>query len=181
MYDEYRGVVCFTRLSNGRLRKGQKILLMGRERQYVVSELGKMRPGRVVVDSLSAGEAGYFVASIKTLADVTVGDTVTDSLNPAAEPMPGYDPPKQVVFCDFYPAGGEEYDELRDALSRLSLNDASFTYQPQSSDAARVRVSVRLPGSVAHGHCAGAPGTRVRRGCRADRAERHLRGAADQR
>ncbi len=135
VYDEYRGVVCFTRLSNGRLRKGQKILLMGRERQYVVSELGKMRPARVVVDSLSAGEAGYFVASIKTLADVTVGDTVTDSLNPAAAPMPGYDPPKQVVFCDFYPAGGEEYDELRDALSRLSLNDASFTYQPQSSDA----------------------------------------------
>ncbi|MCA9242985.1 MAG: translation elongation factor 4 [Phycisphaerales bacterium] len=135
VYDEYRGVVCFTRISQGRIRKGQKILLMGRERQYVVTELGKMRPGRVVVDSLAAGEAGYFVASIKTLADVTVGDTVTDALNPAAEPMPGYDPPKQVVFCDFYPAGGEEYDELRDALSRLSLNDASFTFQPQSSDA----------------------------------------------
>ncbi|MCH8806061.1 MAG: elongation factor 4 [Planctomycetes bacterium] len=135
VYDDYRGVICYLRIANGTIRKGQKVLLMGRARHYVVTELGKFRPAMTPVASLSAGEVGYMVANLKKLQDVTVGDTVTDALAPAAEALPGYDPPAQMVFCDFYPAGGEEYSELRDALNRLSLNDGSFTFQPENSDA----------------------------------------------
>ena len=134
-YDDYRGVICYIRVVNGSIRRGQKILLMGRERTYIVGELGKFRPRPEPVEELRAGEVGYMVAAIKQLRDVTVGDTVTDATNPAPEPLPGYQPPQQVVFCDFYPASGEEYEALRDAIERLSLNDASFTFQPHSSDA----------------------------------------------
>jgi GTP-binding protein LepA len=134
-YDDYRGVICYVRIANGTLRRGQKILLMGRGRHYAVGELGKFRPKMTPCDQLSAGETGYVVAAIKTLADVTVGDTITDALHPAAVALPGYQPAKQMVFCDFFPASGEAYEALRDGLARLSLNDASFTYQPQSSDA----------------------------------------------
>ncbi|MGE0480001.1 MAG: translation elongation factor 4 [Phycisphaerae bacterium] len=135
VYDEYRGVICYLRIFNGSVRKGQKVLLMGRERHYVITELGKLRPRMTAVDTLSAGEVGYMVANIKTLKDVTVGDTVTDAVNPAASALPGYSPPQQMVFCDFFPAGGEDYSKLRDALERLSLNDASFTFEPENSDA----------------------------------------------
>jgi GTP-binding protein LepA len=134
-YDDYRGVICYVRVMNGIIRKGQKILLMGRSRHYVISELGKFRPKMTPCGELLAGDTGYMVAAIKTLKDVTVGDTITDATTPAAEALPGYKPPVQMVFCDFYPASGEAYDELRDALNKLSLNDASFTYQPQHSDA----------------------------------------------
>jgi GTP-binding protein LepA len=134
-YDDYRGVICYVRVVNGTLRKGQKILLMGRQRQYAIGDLGKFRPRMTPCEQLAAGETGYMVASIKTLQDVTVGDTITDALHPAAAALPGYKPPQQMVFCDFYPAGGEAYDELRDALNKLSLNDASFTFIPQNSDA----------------------------------------------
>jgi GTP-binding protein LepA len=134
-YDDYRGVICYLRIVNGTIRRGQKILLMGRGRHYVVSEIGKFRPKMSPCDALVAGETGYLVAAIKTLADVTVGDTITDASAPAAVPLPGYEPPKQMVFCDFYPSSGEAYEELRDGLQRLSLNDASFTFLPQHSDA----------------------------------------------
>jgi GTP-binding protein LepA len=135
IYDDYRGVICYVRVVNGTVRKGQKILLMGRGRHHMITELGKLRPHQTSVESLSAGEVGYMVASIKTLQEVTVGDTVTDAVHPAAGPLPGYKPPQQMVFCDFYPAGGEDYTELRDALTRLSLNDASFTFIPEHSEA----------------------------------------------
>ena len=134
-YDDYRGVICYVRVVNGVVRKGQKILLMARGRHYVITELGKFRPKMTACEQLAAGETGYMVAAIKTLQDVTVGDTITDAGNPATAALPGYEPPRQMVYCDFYPASGEAYEELRDALTRLSLNDASFTFQPQSSDA----------------------------------------------
>ena len=134
-YDDYRGVICYVRVMNGTLRKGQKILLMGRGRTHQVTDLGKFRPRMTPCEELVAGETGYLVASIKTLKDVTVGDTVTDAINPAAAPLAGYKPAQQVVFCDFYPSSGEAFDELRKALERLSLNDASFTFIPQHSDA----------------------------------------------
>ncbi|RMF75696.1 MAG: elongation factor 4 [Planctomycetota bacterium] len=134
-YDDYRGVICYIRVVAGTIRKGQKILLMGRQRAYVIGELGKFRPKMVRCDSLAAGEVGYMVAAIRSLKDVTVGDTVTDALAPAAEPLPGYEPAKQMVYCDFYPAGGEDFEALREALEKLSLNDASFTFQPQTSEA----------------------------------------------
>ncbi len=134
-YDDYRGVICYLRVVNGVVRKGQKVLLMGRARHYMITDLGKFRPKMTQCETLSAGEVGYMVANIKSLQDVTVGDTITDANHPAAGALPGYQPPQQMVFCDFYPSSGEAYDELRDALQRLSLNDASFTFQPQHSDA----------------------------------------------
>lgn len=135
VYDEYRGVICYVRVVNGTLRKGQKILLMGRQRHYLITELGKLRPQMTPVETLSVGEVGYVVANIKTLKDVTVGDTITDANTPATEALPGYQPPQQMVFCDFYPAGGEDYSELREALEKLSLNDSSFTFEPEHSEA----------------------------------------------
>ena len=134
-YDDYRGVICYVRLKNGTLRKGQKLLLMGRERHYVVTDLGKLRPHMVPCDQLAAGEVGYLVANIKSLKDVTVGDTFTDAIRPASSPLPGYKPPQQMVFCDFFPSAGEGYEQLREALERLSLNDAAFTFVPEHSDA----------------------------------------------
>ena len=134
-YNDYRGVICYVRVVNGTLRKGQKALLMGRRRQYLISELGKFRPRMTPVEQLAAGETGYMVANIKTLKDVTVGDTITDANHPAAEPLPGYQPPQLMVFCDFYPSSGETYDALRESLERLSLNDSSFSYHPQQSEA----------------------------------------------
>jgi GTP-binding protein LepA len=134
-YNDYRGVICYIRVRHGRIHKGEKILLMARGREYSVTEIGKFRPKMVACDSLEAGETGYLVASIKSLQDVTIGDTITDALHPASKALPGYEPPKLMVFCDFYPSAGETYDNLREALERLSLNDASFTFQPQHSDA----------------------------------------------
>ena len=134
-YNDYRGVICYVRVMNGTLRKGQKVLLMGRQRTYLVTELGKFRPQMTPCEALAAGETGYLVASIKSLQDVTVGDTVTDALHPAPAALPGYQPPQHMVFCDFYPATGESFDALRDALQRLSLNDASFSFVPQHSEA----------------------------------------------
>ncbi len=134
-YNDYRGVICYLRLVNGTVRKGQKILLMGRRREYVVTELGKFRPRMTPCETLGAGETGYMVASIKTLQDVTVGDTITDATHPASEPLPGYQPPALMVYCDFYPSSGETFDNLREAMQRLSLNDASFTFAPQQSEA----------------------------------------------
>jgi len=134
-YNDYRGVICYVRVVNGTLRKGQKILLMGRQRTYQLSELGKFRPRMMPCEQLAAGETGYLVASIRALQDVTVGDTITDAVHPAPAALPGYQPPQHTVFCDFYPSSGEHYGALREALEKLSLNDASFTYVPQHSDA----------------------------------------------
>jgi GTP-binding protein LepA len=134
-YDDYRGVICYIRLKNGSIRKGQKILLMGRGRHYVVVELGKFRPKMTVCDELKAGEVGYLVANIKSLKDVTVGDTFTDAVNPAKEALPGYQPPQQMVFCDFFPSSGEGFEQLREAFEKLSLNDAAFTFVAEHSDA----------------------------------------------
>ena len=134
-YNDYRGVVCYIRVMHGTVRKGQKILLMGRKRTYLIGEIGKFRPRMTPVAQLAAGETGYMIASIRTLQDVTVGDTITDAAHPAPELLPGYQPPQHMVFCDFYPSSGETYDALREALERLSLNDSSFTFKPQHSDA----------------------------------------------
>lgn len=134
-YNDYRGVICYVRVMQGTVRKGQKILLMGRQRTHQITELGKFRPRMTACEQLSAGETGYMVASIKSLQDVTVGDTITDAVHPAPAALPGYQPPQHMVFCDFYPSSGESYDSLREALERLSLNDASFSFTPQHSDA----------------------------------------------
>ncbi len=133
--DPHRGVICHTRVFEGSFRKGDPIELMAVGRKYVVTEVGKYMPGPVPVPSLSAGEVGYFVAGIKTLNDVNIGDTVTLSTRRTETPLPGYKPPQQMVFCDFYPGVGSTTEQLREAMEKLWLNDCSFTYATVSSDA----------------------------------------------
>ncbi len=135
IYDDYRGVITYVRVIDGEVRKGQKIRFMGTDKQYQVTDLGKLTPRPTPVDRIGTSEVGYIVAAIKDLHDVRIGDTVTDDDNKAAEPLPGYKPSQQMVFCDFYPSGKTQYDELRDAMDRLSLNDSSFSFEPESNDA----------------------------------------------
>ncbi len=135
LYDDYRGVITYVRVVDGELRKGQKIRFMGVNKEYQITDLGKLVPRPRQVERIGCGEVGFIVAAIKDLHDVRVGDTVTDALVPASEQLPGYRPIQQMVFCDFYPAGKTQYEELRDAMDRLQLNDSSFSFTPESSDA----------------------------------------------
>jgi len=115
--------------------RGKKIRFMGTDKVYQVSDLGKLMPRPKQVDRIGTSEVGYIVAAIKDLHDVRIGDTVTDAANPASGQLPGYKPIQQMVYCDFYPSGSTQYDELRDAMDRLSLNDSSFSFEPESNDA----------------------------------------------
>ncbi|MCW5775942.1 MAG: translation elongation factor 4, partial [Phycisphaeraceae bacterium] len=139
VYDDYRGVIVYVRVFDGRLRVGEKVRMMGLGRTHQVTELGKYTPKALKVQELGPGETGYLVAAIKTLGDVRVGDTITLELDPAEEPLEGYQPPRQMVFCDFYPATsekkGNDFEELREAMEKLSLNDSSFTFQAVHSEA----------------------------------------------
>jgi GTP-binding protein LepA len=135
IYDDYRGVITYVRVVDGELRKGQKIRFMGTDKQYQITDLGKLMPRPKQVDRIGTGEVGFIVAAIKDLHDVRIGDTITDIANPATEALPGYKPSQQMVYCDFYPSGKTQYDELRDAMDRLSLNDSSFSFEPESNDA----------------------------------------------
>jgi GTP-binding protein LepA len=134
-YDDYRGVVVYVRVINGRLNIGQKIRMMGTNNIFNVTDLGKFMPKATKVESFGAGEVGFIVANIKTIQDVTIGDTVADAIDPNPLALPGYRPPKQMVFCDFYPGQNTEYTQLREALEKLRLNDSSFTFEPETSDA----------------------------------------------
>ena len=134
-YDAYRGVVVLCRVVNGSLRGGQKIRLMHSNKTYELEEVGQLRLKRVKTKSLEAGEVGYFIAGIKTVRDIVVGDTVTDHANPADEPLPGYKEAKPVVFSSIYPMASDEYPELVKALEKLTLNDAALTYEKDSSAA----------------------------------------------
>ena len=136
VYDDYRGVVVYFRVVNGRFKKGDRILMMGAQRTYQVTELGKFRPEMTpVTDPFEAGDVGYMVASIKTLEDVNIGDTITLDTAKASAQLPGYEEPQPMVYCDFYPAGQTQYDDLREAIGRLHVNDASYTYEPTNSEA----------------------------------------------
>jgi len=140
-YDDYRGVIVYFRVFDGSLRKGDKIRMMGTSRNYTINELGRYTPTPTPTDTIGTSQVGYMVASIKTLEDVRVGDTITIESNPAPEPLPGYEEPKQMVFCDFYPASSDsgskktEFETLREAVEKLRLNDSSFTYETQHSEA----------------------------------------------
>ncbi|MHC5022563.1 MAG: translation elongation factor 4 [Planctomycetota bacterium] len=138
-YDDYRGVIVYFRVFDGRLAVGDKIRMMGTGRTYTISELGRYTPTPQKAKALGHSEVGYMVAAIKTLGDVRVGDTITLDASPATEALPGYREPKQMVFCDFYPAttSGKkgDFEALREAIEKLSLNDASFTYETEHSEA----------------------------------------------
>lgn len=133
--DEYRGVICYVRVFSGTLKVKQKIRFMSNSRTYLVAELGKFTPKPTPVDTIGTGEVGYIIANIRQLADVTIGDTITDDSNPAKKPLEGYKKPMQMVFSDFYPGNNTDYPKLRAAFDKLALNDASFSFIPQSSPA----------------------------------------------
>src|SRR2546421_5043449 len=134
-YDSYRGVIVLFRVIDGVIRPGMKIRFMSAGRDYLVDTLGVNRPRPTPIDQLGAGEVGFLTASIKTVADVQIGDTVTETARPTTEPFPGYQEIKPMVFAGLYPVEADSYEDLRDALDKLRLNDASFFYEPETSAA----------------------------------------------
>ena len=133
-YDSFRGVIVLMRLMDGRVRKDMEIKLMATGAVYKVVEVGHMRPTHLEpCAELSAGDVGYLTASIKNVSDTRVGDTVTEAARPAAEPLPGYAPARPMVYCGIYTEDGSKYPDLRDALEKLKLNDASLSFEPESS------------------------------------------------
>ena len=133
-YDSYRGVIVLMRIISGTLRRGMEVTLMSTGASYKVLEVGHLRPiGLDPCDELGCGDVGYFTASIKNVEDTRVGDTVTETARPAAEPLPGYRPARSMVYCGIYTEDGSKYPDLRDALEKLKLNDASLSFEPESS------------------------------------------------
>jgi GTP-binding protein LepA len=132
-FDNYQGVIVLVRLFDGKVKAGSKILLMATGTVFDVLQVGIFSPKMTQVDELTAGEVGYIIASIKNVADTKIGDTITDANKPVPEPCPGYKDIKPMVFCGFYPTITHQYENLRDALNKLRLNDASFTFEPETS------------------------------------------------
>jgi GTP-binding protein LepA len=134
-YDPYLGVVVLLRVVDGEIRKGQKVKMMSTGAAYQVERVGISRPKREMIDKLGPGEIGFFTAAIKQVADTRVGDTVTDEKNPAATALPGFKPAQPVVFAGFFPVDAAKFEDLRDAMGKLRLNDASFSYEMETSAA----------------------------------------------
>jgi GTP-binding protein LepA len=134
-YDEYRGAITYVRVKNGTIKKGDKIQFIRGGTTHEVLELGQFTPKQTPREELRAGQVGYLVCNIKTLDLVNIGDTITGTGKNAADPLPGYQEPKRMVYCGLYPSDGQDFVELRDALSKLALNDPSFDFIPESSEA----------------------------------------------
>ncbi|GIV01615.1 MAG: elongation factor 4 [Fimbriimonadales bacterium] len=134
-FDTYQGAVAYIRVFDGTIRKDQEVMMMSSGKRFVVDEVGIFTPTRQQVGELGPGEVGYFTAAMKEIGNAQVGDTVTHAKNPAREPMPGFRKAKPMVFSGLYPADGDQYDELRDAIEKLQLNDAALTFEPETSDA----------------------------------------------
>jgi GTP-binding protein LepA len=134
-YDSYLGVVVLVRVVDGELKKGQRIRLMASDTTYLVDRVGVFTPKQELKDRIGPGEVGFLTAAIKQVADAKVGDTITDEKRGAETPLPGFKPAQQVVFCGLFPVDAAEFEQLRDALAKLHLNDASFTYETETSAA----------------------------------------------
>ncbi len=134
-YDNFKGAICLIRVFDGKVKKGDKILMMQTQKVFEVTEVGIFVPNTKEVDVLSAGDVGYLAGSIKTIADVKVGDTITSAENPIEKPLEGYKEVQPVVFCGIFPVDGAKYGELKDALDKLKLNDASLQFSPENSSA----------------------------------------------
>ena len=135
-YDSYRGVIVYVRVVDGTLKAGDRIRMMATGAEFDVVEVGNMHPsGLIPAEHLKAGEVGYIAASIKNIRDTRVGDTVTTTVNPAKEPLPGYKKVNSMVYCGIYPADGAQYEDLKEALGKLQLNDASLMFEPETSAA----------------------------------------------
>ncbi|MDI9483512.1 MAG: translation elongation factor 4 [Bacillota bacterium] len=136
VYDNYKGVIAHVRIMEGSVAVGQEIIMMHTKKKFIITELGYFRPGGLIpAECLLSGEVGYICASIKNVRDTHVGDTITSALNPANEPLPGYKKAVSMVFCGVYPADGAKYGDLRDALEKLQLNDASLLFEAETSAA----------------------------------------------
>ena len=133
IYDNYKGALSYVRVKEGTVRAGMRIRSMATGNEFDVTEVGVFTPSLKPTDELAAGEVGYIAASIKSVSETKVGDTITDVENPAKEPLPGYKQANSMVFCGIYPADGADYESLRDALDKLVLNDASLSYEPETS------------------------------------------------
>lgn len=134
-YDNYKGVIIYARIFDGVVKKGDVIRMMNTNKKYEVTEVGVNAPGQVAVTELSAGSVGYICASIKQVSDARVGDTITQDSAPAKEPLPGYKKVQPMVYCGIYPAEGEKYESVKDALEKLQVNDAAFLFEPETSTA----------------------------------------------
>ena len=134
-FDAYKGVVLYIRVMEGHIRKGMKIRMMATGAEFEVTEVGYFKPGIVNVEELEEGQVGFFAASIKNVRDARVGDTVTDANRPAERALPGYRKATPMVYCGLYPVENSDYDNLRDALEKLQLNDASLVFEPETSTA----------------------------------------------
>jgi len=135
VFDQYRGAIPYIKIKDGSLKKGDRIKFFSNQKEYDVDEVGYLRLKLVPTESLSVGEVGYVIANVKNVTDTRVGDTITSVNNPATEPLPGFKDIKSMVFSGFYPADSENYAELRDAMDKLKMNDASLTFEPESSNA----------------------------------------------
>src|SRR5439155_9395756 len=134
-YDSYLGVVVLVRIVDGVLKKGERIRMMGTGAAYEIDRVGVFTPKMIDTDELGPGEIGFLTASIKEVADTRVGDTITDDRKPVAEPLPGFRPAIPVVFCGLFPVDAANFEQLRAAMGKLRLNDASFTYEMETSAA----------------------------------------------
>ena len=134
-YDKFRGAITYARLMNGRIEKGQKILFLRGGTSHDITELGQFTPRRTACDQLIAGQVGYLVCNIKSIDLVHIGDTVSIPGDKAAEALPGYKEPQRMVYCGLYPSDGQDFEELREALTKLAINDPSFEFEPETSDA----------------------------------------------
>ncbi|MFX0559117.1 translation elongation factor 4 [Tepidibacillus infernus] len=134
-YDPYKGVITYIRVVNGTIKPGMKIKMMATGKSFEVTEVGVFKPKMTQVDELTVGDVGFVVAAIKNVKDTRVGDTITDAKRPAAEPLPGYRKVNPMVFCGLYPVETQDYNDLRDALEKLELNDAALKYEPETSTA----------------------------------------------
>ena len=134
-YDSYLGVVILVRIIDGQIKKGMKIKLMSNDQEYVIEKVGVFTPKAVDIDQLRSGQIGFIITGIKSLSETKVGDTICDAANPVDEPLPGFKPSKPVVFCGLFPIDSSEYQKLKDGLAKLRLNDASFSYEAESSSA----------------------------------------------
>jgi len=134
-YDSYLGVVILVRVINGKLKKNMKVRLMSNDQEYVVEKVGVFTPKPNDIGELSSGEIGFIITGIKSLSETKVGDTICDASAPIDQPLPGFKPSKPVVFCGLFPVDSSEYQKLKDGLAKLKLNDASFSYEPESSSA----------------------------------------------
>jgi GTP-binding protein LepA len=134
-YDSYRGAVVMVRVVDGTLRKGQKVRFLATGRDYEITEMGVFTPHATAITEIGPGEVGFIAGNIKTVHDTRIGDTVTDAVHPATEPLPGFKDVKPMVFAGIFPTDSAQYDDLRDALSKLRMNDASFAYEPDTSEA----------------------------------------------